>query len=92
MIHRTGSCLRLMGSSSSSAPAYVGESPPPTSESPCHKAVSLSCEHYERRVEILDELVASGEVREALDEDTGGRIEVADLAREAAFDPAEFGL
>ena len=42
--------------------------------------------------EVLDELVASEEVREALEADTGKRVELADVAREAGFDPAEFGL
>jgi antitoxin StbD len=56
------------------------------------EGVILSYERYERQVEILDELVASEEVREALAADTGGRIEIAELARETGFDPAEFGL
>jgi len=42
--------------------------------------------------EVLDELVASEEVREALAKDTGRRVELADVAQEAGFDPAEFGL
>ncbi len=56
------------------------------------EGVILSYERYERQMEILDELVASEEVREALAQDAGKRIEMADVAREAGFDPAEFGL
>jgi len=54
--------------------------------------VILSYERYEWLPEVLDELVASEEVREALEADTGKRIELSDVAREAGFDPAEFGL
>jgi hypothetical protein len=46
---------------------------------------------FESMAEILDELVASEEVREAIAEDTGKRVELADVAREAGFDPAELG-
>ena len=42
--------------------------------------------------ELLDELVTSEGIREALDEDTGERVELAEVAGEAGFDPAEFGL
>jgi antitoxin StbD len=56
------------------------------------EGVILSYERYEWQTEILDELVASEEVREALAEDTGKRVELADVSREAGFDPAEFGL
>lgn len=56
------------------------------------EGVILSYERYEWLTEVLDELVASEEVREALAEDTGRRVELADVAREAGFDPAEFGL
>jgi antitoxin StbD len=56
------------------------------------EGVILSYERYVRLTEVLDELVASEEVREALAEDTGKRVELADVAREAGFDPAEFGL
>ncbi len=56
------------------------------------EGVILSYERYEWQTEILDELVASEEVREALAQDTGKRVELADVAREAGFDPAEFGL
>jgi antitoxin StbD len=56
------------------------------------EGVILSYERYEWLTEVLDELVASDEVREALAQDTGKRIELADVAREAGFDPAEFGL
>ena len=52
----------------------------------------MSYERYEWQTQILDELVASEEVREALAEDTGKRVELADIAREAGFDPTEFGL
>jgi hypothetical protein len=41
---------------------------------------------------VLDELVASEEVREVLEADTGKRVELADVAREAGFDSAELGL
>jgi hypothetical protein len=54
--------------------------------------VILSYERYEWQTEILDELVASEEVREAIAQDIGKRVELADVAREAGFDPAEFGL
>lgn len=54
--------------------------------------VILSYERYERQTEILDELVASEEVREALAQDTGKTVELAEVALEAGFDPAEFGL
>lgn len=56
------------------------------------EGVILSYERYERQTEILDELVASEEVREALAQDTGKRVELADVSREAGFDPTEFGL
>jgi antitoxin StbD len=56
------------------------------------EGVILSYERYEWLTEVLDELVASEEVREALSKDTGKRIELADVASEAGFDPAEFGL
>jgi antitoxin StbD len=56
------------------------------------EGVILSYERYEWQTEILDELVASEEVREAIAQDTGKRVELADVAREAGFDPAEFGL
>lgn len=56
------------------------------------EGVILSYERYERQMEILDELVASEEVREALAQDTGRRVELADVAREAGFSPAELGL
>lgn len=56
------------------------------------EGVILSYERYARLTEILDELVASEEVREALSDDTGKRVELADVAREAGFDPAELGL
>lgn len=56
------------------------------------EGVILSYERYEWLTEILDELVASEEVREALATDTGKRVELADVAREAGFDPAELGL
>jgi PHD/YefM family antitoxin component YafN of YafNO toxin-antitoxin module len=56
------------------------------------EGVILSYERYEWLIEVMDELVASEEVREALAEDTGKRVELADVAREAGFDPTEFGL
>lgn len=56
------------------------------------EGVILSYERYEWQMEILDELVASEEVREALAQDAGRRAELADVSREAGFDPAEFGL
>ncbi|HEX7246124.1 MAG TPA: type II toxin-antitoxin system Phd/YefM family antitoxin [Solirubrobacterales bacterium] len=56
------------------------------------EGVILSYERYEWLTEVLDELVASEEVREAIAEDTGKRVELADVAREAGFDPADFGL
>ncbi len=56
------------------------------------EGVILSYERYEWQTEILDELVASEEVREALAQDTGKRVELADVSREAGFDPAELGL
>ncbi len=56
------------------------------------EGVILSYERYARLTEILDELVASEEVHEALSDDTGKRVELADVAREAGFDPAELGL
>lgn len=56
------------------------------------EGVILSYQRYEWLIEVLDELVASEEVREALAKDTGKRVELADVAREAGFDPAEFGL
>ncbi len=56
------------------------------------EGVILSYERYEWQTEILDELVASEEVREAIAQDTGKRAELSDVAREAGFDPAEFGL
>jgi antitoxin StbD len=56
------------------------------------EGVILSYERYEWQTEILDELVASEEVRETIAQDTGKRVELADVAREAGFDPAEFGL
>jgi antitoxin StbD len=56
------------------------------------EGVILSYERYEWLTEVLDELVASEEVREALTKDTGRRAELSDVAREAGFDPAEFGL
>jgi hypothetical protein len=56
------------------------------------EGVILSYARYARLVEIFDELVASEEVREALAKDTGERVELADVAREAGFDPVKFGL
>jgi antitoxin StbD len=56
------------------------------------EGVILSYERYERLTEILDELVASEEVHEALAADAGKRVELADVAREAGFDPVELGL
>lgn len=56
------------------------------------EGVILSYERYEWQTEILDELVASEEVREALAKDNGKRVELADVSREAGFDPTEFGL
>lgn len=56
------------------------------------EGVILSYERYERLIEVLDDLVASEEVREALAKDTGKRAELADVARESGFDPAELGL
>lgn len=56
------------------------------------EGVILSYERYEWQTEILDELVASEEVRGAIAQDTGNRVELADVTREAGFDPAEFGL
>jgi hypothetical protein len=56
------------------------------------EGVILSYARYARLVEVLDELVASEEVREALAKDTGERVELAEVAREAGFDPGEFGL
>jgi PHD/YefM family antitoxin component YafN of YafNO toxin-antitoxin module len=56
------------------------------------EGVILSYERYEWLTEVLDELVASEEVREALAKDTGKRVELADVAQEAGFDPAELGL
>jgi hypothetical protein len=49
-------------------------------------------ERYKWRTETLDELAASEEAREAVANDTGKRVELADVAREAGFDLAEFGL
>lgn len=49
-------------------------------------------EIYKWQTEILDELVAWGEVREAIAKDTGERVELSGVACEAGFDPAEFGL
>jgi len=58
--------------------------------------VSRSFDHRQKisavLVDVLDELVASEQVRAALEADTGKRIELAEVAREAGFDPAEFGL
>jgi antitoxin StbD len=56
------------------------------------EGVILSYERYEWQTAILDELVASEEVHEAIAQDTGRRAELSDVAREAGFDPAEFGL
>jgi PHD/YefM family antitoxin component YafN of YafNO toxin-antitoxin module len=56
------------------------------------EGVIMSYQRYEWLTGILDELVASEEVREALEADTGKRIELSDVAREAGFEPAEFGL
>lgn len=56
------------------------------------EGVILSYQRYERLVEVLDELAASEEVREALAKDTGKRVELADVAREGGFDPSDFGL
>ncbi len=56
------------------------------------EGVILSYERYEWLTEVLDELVASEEVREALAQDTGKRVELAEVTHEAGFDPAEFGL
>jgi hypothetical protein len=43
-------------------------------------------------MEVLDELVVSEQVCDALAVDPGKRVELADVAREAGFDPAKFGL
>jgi len=43
-------------------------------------------------IEVLDELVVSEQVHEALLADTGKRVELVEVAWEAGFDPAEFGL
>lgn len=40
----------------------------------------------------IDDLVVSEEVREALVRDAGRRVELAEVTREAGFDPREFGL
>lgn len=56
------------------------------------EGVILSYQRYERLIEILDDLVASEEVRDAMAADTGKRIELADVVIEAGLDPAEFGL
>lgn len=43
-------------------------------------------------LEVVDELVVSEETREALARDRGGRVELAEVVREAGFEPVEFGL
>lgn len=62
---------------------------------PVAKIVVFSVEAQQQRsgfLEVADELVASEEVREALAEDTGERVELAVVAREAGLDPTELGL
>jgi hypothetical protein len=56
------------------------------------EGVILSYERYEWLIDVLDELVASEEVRDAQAADTGQRVELADVARDAGFDPGDFGL
>lgn len=62
---------------------------------PVAKIVVSSVEARQLRsgfLEVIDELVASEETREALARDRGGRVELAEVVREAGFEPAEFSL
>jgi PHD/YefM family antitoxin component YafN of YafNO toxin-antitoxin module len=56
------------------------------------EAVLLPIDQYRRLLERVEELTAQAEVRDVLAKDSGARGDVADLAREHGFDPAEFGL
>lgn len=56
------------------------------------KHVASLAMRYELPSEVLDELVVSEEVREALAADSGKRVELADVAWKAGFNPAVFGL
>src|SRR5258708_40230612 len=56
------------------------------------EGVILSYQRYEWLTEVLDELVASEEVREALSKDTGKRVELADVTPRAGVDTAGVGV
>jgi hypothetical protein len=56
------------------------------------EAVLLPIEQYRALLARLEELSARSEVADVLLRDTGARGDLADLAREQGFDPAEFGL
>jgi len=49
----------------------------------------LPYERYEWQTEILYELVALEEVREALAQETGKRVELFDVSREAGYLPSK---
>ena len=56
------------------------------------EAVLLPIEQYRALLERVEELSVRAEIASVLDQDTGKRGKLADLARENGFDPTEFGL
>ena len=56
------------------------------------EAVLLPIEQYEALLDRVEELTVRQEIADVLAKDSGKRRDVADLAREHGFDPAEFGL
>lgn len=56
------------------------------------EAVLVPIEQYRELLAHAEELALRAEVVDVMSKDTGQRSNVADLAREHGFDPAEFGL
>lgn len=56
------------------------------------EAVLLSYQRYRELLETLDDLAIGEEVRAALAEDSGARVELADVAAEIGIDPKDLGL
>jgi len=56
------------------------------------EAVLLPVAQYRALLGRIEELTVRAEIADVLAKDTGRRGDIADLAREHGFDPAEFGL
>ena len=56
------------------------------------EAVLLPVEQYDALLERIEELSVRAEIADVLQRDSGKRSDIAKLAREHGFDPAEFGL